>query len=344
MHVKTCHTLKASCLHVLFLIVTLLPTGCSDISDKCTYDSSFDKGFSVFFMPPRNSFNDTDFTRHVYRMKSDGVNSLYLTPSFFQKTESSDSIFRTSQTLADSFLIKAIEIAKNAGMRISIKPHINCLNNVARYLIKPGNYEKWFESYKQCINHYFTLSETYGVYSFVAGTELDNVSENSDFYRFLDSLKNVSTIPILYACSYNHIFETNIWKHVDMLGVNTYYNLDNNLPPSEMAIRETWNFWLDKLDQESELHNVPVVITEAGFMSRSTAAVNPGDFSGAPVCDTTVQKICYEALLSQACFFKSIKGIYFWQWELGEKGKSDSCDYTPANKPAEAIIKEYWGN
>ncbi|HMA64113.1 MAG: glycoside hydrolase family 113 [Fibrobacterota bacterium] len=344
MHIKTHHAIKASRFHVAFLFVALLLTACSDISDKCTYDPAFNKGFTVFFMPPRNSFNDSDFTEHIYRMKSDGVNSLYLTPSYFQKTDISDSIFRTSETLADSLLIRAIQIAKNAGIQVSLKPHINCLNNTPRSQISPSNYTKWLESYKQCITHYFTLSEAFDLHSFVAGTELDNVSENSDFFRFLDSLRNVSSTPILYACSYNHFFETKIWKHVDILGINTYYNLDNNVPPSEMVIRETWNFWLNKLEQESVIHNVPVVITEAGFMSRSTSAVNPGDFSGKPVCNETVQKMCYEALLSQTGLFTSIKGIYFWQWELGEKGRTDSCDYTPRNKRAEDIVKEYWGN
>lgn len=344
MHVKTYHTFKASCIHFALLFAALLLTTCSDITDNCTYDPSFNKGFSVFFMPPRNSFNENDFTENIYRMKSDGINSLYLTPSYFQKTETSDSIFRTSETLADSLLIKAIGIAVNAGMHVSLKPHINCLNNAPRYQIKPSNYEKWLKSYKKCILFYFTLSVTSNLHSFVAGTELDNVSENSGFLTFLDSLRSVSTIPILYSCSYNQIFKTKLWKHVDLLGVNTYYNLDNNIPPSEMMIRETWNFWLNKLHEESTLHNVPIVLTETGFMSRSTAAINPGDFSGKPLCDQNVQKICYEALLSQACLFKSIKGIYFWQWELGEKGKSDSCDYTPRNKPAEYVVKNYWGN
>lgn len=344
MQTKAYHTFKAFVIHIIIIVIASLLTTCSDISEKCIYDSDFNKGFTVFFMPPRNSFNDSDFTEHVYRMKSDGVNSLYLTPSYFQKTETSDSIFRTSETVADSFLIRAILIAKNAGIRVSLKPHINCLNNTPRSQINPSDYGKWLESYKKCITHYFTLSETYDLYTFVAGTELDKVSEHSSFFRFLDTLRNISSKPVLYACSYNHFFETKLWSHVDILGVNTYYNLDNNLPPSEMVIRETWNFWLNKLDQESVLHSVPVVITEAGFMSRSTSAVNPGDFSGKPVCNETVQKICYEALLSQACLFTSVKGIYIWQWELGAKGRNDSCDYTPRNKQAEEIVKKYWSN
>lgn len=344
MYVTRYPAYRSSWLHTGLLFTALFIMTCSDIADKCTYAPSFNKGFSVFFMPPRNSFSDSDFTEHIYRMKSDGVNSIYLTPSYFQKTEISDSIFRTSETLADSLLIKAIQIATRAGIRVSLKPHINCLNNTPRSGINPSNYSRWLESYKQCINYYFTLSEQYNLSSFVAGTELDNVSEKPEFFSFLDSLRYVSSTPILYACSYNHFFETKIWKHVDMLGVNTYYNLDNNTLPSEMAIRESWNFWLNKLDQESVVHGVPVVITEAGFMSRSNSAVNPGDFSGKPVCNQTVQKHCYEALLSQTCFFTSIRGIYFWQWELGQKGRTDSCDYTPRNKLAEDIVKEYWGN
>jgi hypothetical protein len=96
------------------------------------------------------------------------------------------------------------------------------------------------------------------------------------------------------------------------------------------------------INQFSELHGKPVMLTEVGFMSRGNAAKNPGDFSGNNPVDYKVQDQCYQALLSQACQFDNINGIFFWQWELGTSEMNSERDYTPKGKPAENTIKRYW--
>jgi len=147
---------------------------------------------------------------------------------------------------------------------------------------------------------------------------------------------------IIFAGSYNHFINTRLWNHIDIMGINAYFNLDNAEPPSPFVINETWNYWLNLIDRYSHTHDKPVMITEAGYMSRPDAARNSGDFSGTQVSDMTVQAQCYEALLSQAGNFSSIKGLFFWQWELGEKGRTDTSDYTPRGKTAEEIVRKYW--
>lgn len=227
-----------------------------------------------------------------------------------------------------------------------LKPHVNCSDGQPRYLIRPKNYSRWFVSYKNFILHYLSIAQTYKLNSFVIATELDNVVEHDLFVAFCDSIRSSSDISIIYASSFNHFVSTKLWQHVDAMGINAYFNLDNSLPPSPSTMHETWNYWLNLISQYSSIKGKPVIITEVGYLSRSTAAKNPGDFSGDFSGDTidglNVQKECYEALLSQAGRFDNVKGIVFWQWELGKNDKREKFDFTPRGKPAEVVIQKYW--
>jgi hypothetical protein len=326
---------------VLFLIPLLLASCSVDFSD-CSYATTYQKGMNIFFMPPRNRFEYSDFTENVAYLKSIGITTLFLIPYYFTAEPNSNSIDSTSQTIPDSQLYSAISIAQNAGMEVILKPHIDCLNGQPRYTIDPANYELWMNRYRAFIIKYFSIASQFGLKSFVIATELDNIIENQLFISFCDSVRNVSAINIILSTSYNHFVKQDIWKHCDIVGVNAYYNLDNSDKPQEFTLRETWNYWLNTISQQSELNGKPVILTEAGFMSRSNAAANPGDFSGNPSADVALQDKCYDALLSQACKFDNIQGIFFWQWELGALSNEAEKDYTPRGKPAENTIKRYW--
>ena len=330
-------------LHLQYILIFILAIlSCNSQFSECEYSDTYIKGVSIFFMPPRNKFETADFTESLLKLKSIGVNTLFLSPSYFTPNPNSDTIYVTSKTLPDSQLCEAILLAKNHGFNVVLKPHLNCINEKSRYTIRPKNYSRWLVAYKQFILHYFSIAENYKLNSFVIATELDSVVENDSFITFCDSIRSASDISIIYASSFNHFVSTKLWKHVDIMGINAYFNLDNSLPPSPNTMHETWNYWLNLISQYSAVKGKPVVITEVGYQSRSTAAINPGDFSGKVTKDFNIQKECYNALLSQACKFDSVKGIVFWQWELNSNGRFDTCDYTPRDKPAEDILKKYW--
>lgn len=325
----------------LALIILLLLSCSEDFSD-CSYDFTYQKGMNIFFMPPRNRFEYKDFTGNVAHLKSIGVTTLFLIPYYFTSDPRSNSIDSTSQTIPDSQLCSAISIAQNAGMEVILKPHIDCSNGQPRYTIDPTSYELWMQQYRIFIGKYLNIASQYDHKSFVIATELDNIVENNLFTSFCDSIRNSTLITIILSTSYNHFIKSTVWQHADVVGVNAYYNLDNSHNPEEFTLLETWNYWLNTINQHSQLNGKPVILTEAGFMSRSNAAANPGDFSGNSSADAALQEKCYDALLSQACKFKNIQGIFFWQWELGALSSASEKDYTPKGKPAENTMKRYW--
>jgi hypothetical protein len=176
----------------------------------------------------------------------------------------------------------------------------------------------------------------------VIGTEIDNIADSPQFHAMLEKFKTVFNGTTIYAASFDHFLNTNIWKYVDLIGINTYYNMCNNDDSTLLELQESWNYWLTIIDNFSTGWKKPVIITEIGFYSRNGCAINPGDFSrGGEICYKNQAK-AYEAVLSQTGYINNIKGIFWWQWELNNQWTSDSADYTPENKPAQEILQKYW--
>jgi hypothetical protein len=327
---------------IVSFILLLQNLQCNTPFSQCFYRGDYSKGMNIFFKPPRNTFTEADFSESLARLKSDGINTVFLVPYYISENENSDDIDSTSETLPDSQLYRAIELSKRYGFSVILKPHIDLKNDVPRYKINPTNYSRWIINYKSFILRYLTIAVNAGLHDFVIGTELDDVVENEKFYDFCDSIRNVYSMRLIYAASFNHFLSTGLWNHVDIIGVNAYFNLDDNLPPSISRLHETWNYWLNVISDFSALKGKPVIFTEVCYFSRSTAAQNPGTWSGNPPADCNVQKECYEALLSQACNFERIIGICWWQWELNKIGGLSNNDATPRDKPAEEVLRSYW--
>ncbi len=318
---------------------------CSSLEEPCAscdYPDSYCKGMNVFFMPPRNAFSKSDFNESLSRLKKDGITDLFLIPYYFSNDEHSDSIFPTAQTISDSELVEAIRLSRYSGFSVALKPQIDLLNGIPRYRIVPGNIKKWTEQYAAFIKKYIAISVATGLNRFVIGTELDHVSETDEFIRIVSQARSMFSGQILYAASFDHAINATIWKYVDAIGVDAYFNLDNGSHYSINTLMDSWNYWLDVMSAISSNYGKPIILTEVGYVSRDGATKNPGSWEKSASYNGQVQADCYKALLSQACSCKKIIGIFWWQWELHGIGGVNNIDYTPRDKPAEQVIRDYW--
>ncbi|MFP4015362.1 MAG: glycoside hydrolase family 113 [Chitinispirillaceae bacterium] len=296
---------------------------------------------SIFFKPPRNSYDEQDFSETLDRLKSNGVNSLFLTPCLFQKTAECDSIFKTSATITDDNLVAAVKLARSVGFSVGLKPHIDLLNGEPRFTINSRNWSRWFHHYRMHILHYARMADQENLDLLVLGTELDNAASRPEFSDLIGEVRDIFGGKVTYASSYNDFLSVDFWDDLDYIGANCWFNLDNG-SGSPAQIHQAWNHWLNLLSEFANYKNKPVLITEAGFRSIKGAAVNPGEWSFTGDPDMETQAECYEGLLSQIGLFPSISGIYWWQWELGGVGGPQNTDYTPRGKLAEEVIRKYW--
>lgn len=275
-------------------------------------------------------------------MRSLGINTVFLIPLHYCSNEFSDTIKATKETIEDSILEEIIKSTINNGLRVILKPHIDLENGKPRYQLQPDNIHKWLQCYQKIILRYALISSKYGLSHLVIGTELDRIVDSPDFIKVINEARNLYQGSIVYSASFDHFLKTELWKYVDVIGINAYFNFCNNDHCTESELTENWNYWLTQINDFSSGKGKPVFITECGFYSREGCAINPGDWSKGGKFSSDEQAKAYEALLCQAASFTNIKGIFFWQWELNNPWNDSSLDYTPEGKPAENVIRKYW--
>jgi hypothetical protein len=338
--VRTCHSALAAALALLLMLPScfLMDTG------EVGYGDGYAKGMNIFFMHSRNAYRPAEYDASLDELKGVGVNTVFLITFHYVKTAASDSIFTNGESIPDSTLAAIIEHTLARGLTPILKPHIDVLDATPRYRIQPAHIERWIGCYRQILQRSVALSKRYGLTTLVVGTELDVVAETPQFQALLrDEIRPAFDGQLWYAASFDHFLSCSVWPVVDAIGVNGYFNLCQRDDCSQGELLESWNYWLNTLERFSHAHAKPVYITEIGYYSRAGCAINPGDWSRGGAVDFAEQAQAYEALLSQAHAFGSIKGIFWWQWELNNPWGNNRADYTPQDKPAQDVLARYWG-
>ena len=108
--------------------------------------------------------------------------SISLIVTGYQETPWSTTIDATSpSTPTDAELIHVINLAHKLGLKVMLKPHLDLRNEIEndwwRGEIGPdftseAQWAAWFASYRDFIEHYAQLAQTYGADQFCVGTEL----------------------------------------------------------------------------------------------------------------------------------------------------------------------------
>lgn len=324
-----------------FLLFILVFSKCN--LDIIGYDQHYFKGMNIFFQKStRNIYRPDEFRNELRQMRSLGINTLFLIPFHYCSDQFSDTIKATAETIEDSVLESIIISSQQQGFNVILKPHIDLENGKPRYLLKPANLQNWIDCYRDILYRYAKLSSKYNLSHLVIGTEIDNIADSPLFFRLIQEIRDIYQGALIYSSSFDHFLKTDIWQHVDIIGINAYYNLCNNNNCTESELTESWNYWLTLIDNFASAKDKPVFIAECGFYSREGCAINPGDWSRGGNISQREQAKSYEALLCQAAAFTNIKGIFFWQWELNNPWNDSSIDYTPEGKEAEHIIRKYW--
>ena len=85
----------------------------------------------------------------------------------------------------------------------------------------------------------------------------------------------------------------------------------------------------------------PLFFSEVGWCSLENAASEPWDYTRAELAaDPELQKRLYEGFFRAWYGNPNLGGFMIWNWEPGDGGENDK-HYTPENKPAEKVLREW---
>jgi hypothetical protein len=192
----------------------------------------------------------------------------YDEPDFAWGAENPDMV-------TDDEIRHAIALARQNGLKVILKPVVNCADGTWRAWIRfyrpttpaeqaaevtgtddpwglephflPGmvpdetRWAHWWNRYSEFLLHYAALADEQQVELFCLGCEMSSTEASEQRWRTLIAqVREVYRGLLIYDCNHGRESEVNWWDALDVIGVSAYYNVP---PPSgvseEQAVQQT---------------------------------------------------------------------------------------------------------
>lgn len=242
-------------------------------------------------------------------------------------------------------LTELIRHAKARNLRVVLMP-IVLLDKPKgmewRGTITPESWYDWWESYRALLHHLSWIAEAAKADVMVVGSELVSTEKMADEWR-----KTIAQVRkefhglLTYSANWDHYKDIPFWNQLDLVAMNSYWALgrDQNVKLEEIQAR--WAEIQSNVLGFARKMNKPLVFTEVGWCSIANAAHEPWDYTrdDEPI-NTELQRRLYEGFFRSWHGKKDFGGFIIWEWTPGDGGP-DNRGYTPENKPAEKVLREW---
>lgn len=273
-----------------------------------------------------------------------GATWVELTPTWYQRTTNSNEVLRTTGTVDDGGLKRAITLAHQRGLKVFLKPHVDLPNpgKDSRNNIRPDDPTVWFTSYTAFITHYASMAQQLGVEQFAMGTEFSSISnDRAAWLRVIEAVRSRYHGPVVYAAGRDWLRVT-FWDAVDVIGIDAYPPLSNKSTTDVSALQRVWESYLAEGKALAAKYDRKILFTEAGFTSQQGTTTDPSDWRISTTPNEAEQAAGYESLLATFSDEPWWAGVYWWEWAVPPYSAAEPLDFSPRGKAAEGIIRRWW--
>ena len=322
--------------------------------------------------PPRPSlglYNAPEADESMKNLAATGTNWIGLNVECLQETYTSIRILREPPcTATDAELARMIDLAHSLGMRVMMRPQVGISINdpdhwsgdIGTAFNTETQWQDWFTSYRDFINHYADFSQKTGADMLCLGVELGGATHREDDWRrVIKEVRERYKGPITYSslsssAGANTIFphgeEKRIkwWDAVDYIGVSAYYKLTYENNPSLAELKAAWTDkgYVALLENLSKKFNKPIIFTEIGYESRDGTNIQPAHgILAFTTRDLNEQASCYQAVMEVMFEKPWFKGMFWFQWLAklnAAEASPTGTGFMPWGKPAEAVLKKFY--
>ncbi len=258
------------------------------------------------------------------------------------------------KTVTDDELRHVIDQAHALGLKVMLKPQVELLDlqnaNSGRFAINFGADEPawmaWFASYTRLITAYAALAQSMQVESFVVGTELEGtVHRAAEWRRLIHQVRSIFDGSLTYAAlTYFEPLQVTWWDELDSIGIDAYYALTLTKSPTVAQMELGWSPIIVYLALLADHWHKPITLTEVGYMSVDGTNILPGDWSLDGEIDLQEQADAYQALFNVFEGRDWWNGVFWWSLSPDpQQGGALDRGYSFHNKPAEAVVRRYFG-
>lgn len=244
------------------------------------------------------------------------------------------------------------EELQKKGIQIMLKPQIWVSNGQFTGFIKMMKEDDWQtleNSYSAFILEYARIAEENKFQILCVGTELENfIDARPDYWKgLIAEIKKVYSGKLTYASNWNEYNRTPFWDDLDYIGIDAYFPVDDKQSPTLEAIKQGWQKHKSEMKSYSEKHNKPILFTEYGYRSIDYAGRAPWTVDRIDKqVNLEAQAVLTQALFEEFWGEEWFAGGFVWKWfhDYENVGGKDNNRFTPQNKPAEAVIREFYKN
>jgi len=290
------------------------------------------------------AWDSPDAHRSIQRMAASGANAVVFI-SFLKQSSPESVTVQESEAVTKAQLKSAINYARSIGLKVILKPQMLVSNSWAGGIThaNPQQWHAWFESYSRQIIDLAVFAAAEHVDAFVIGTELFRANGHVDWSILIRAIRSVYHGQITYAAhNVDGLRAFQYWNQLDAVSLTLYPSLGSSGAKDEMQRR------ID--DAVASLHasvegmDQPLWVMEVGMPSAQGAAEKPWEWHGLSSArvDLALQKNTLN-LWIKALDQTWVDGVFIWAWYSDlDSGGRRNADYTPQNKPAEHVIRNYW--
>lgn len=272
-----------------------------------------------------------------------GANFVIFAPNGVQNNAHSEEIvFDSVRTSTDGELIDTIKYAKSIGLKVGIKPTVNCLDDTWRAYVSFFEYDvvcepkwsNWFASYERFQTHYARIAEETGCDMFIAGCEMVMTEHREiEWRRVISSIRDVYKGVVTYNTDKYQEDHIKWWDAVDVIASSGYYPKDD------------WENQLDRIEKVAKQFKKEVVFTETGCMSVTGSSKVPNNWEVEGNYNEREQSDWYKAMF-EACDKRPwLKGYVLWDWRIYSKDverEKKAHGYGVWRKEAMQVVRKFF--
>ena len=315
----------------------------------------FIKGFTYGYNGTRGAYRTPEAVLSMERMAALGGDWSALAFTVTQDTFSSTVIRPDYRyTVTDGDISFAVEKMHSLGLKVCLKPIVNCADGVWRANIcfpprEWGNgdyWQAWFASYTAFLSHYAEIAEETGCEMFCVGCEMLGTEPQEEYWRStIAEIRRKYHGPLVYNTNHGHENRIVWWDAVDYIGTSAYFRVADVPDESVDRMKEAWDRCKNQLSEVSRKHGgKQIIFMEIGCRSASGCAMMPYDFSHRefPYSEeeqANFYESCFRSLWEEPWF----AGFFWWDWYTKLPDTPQETGFSIVNKKAEKIVKAWYG-
>ncbi|WP_347373153.1 glycoside hydrolase [Aequorivita sp. Q41] len=322
----------------------------SDILEKISAKKNISKINGVSFVASGDSVN----SQNIIPLKNIHANYAAVMPfAFIKSLEHPEVIYdRERQWYGETEqgVKQYISMLHANDIKVMLKPQIWIHRGAFTGLLKMASEEEWLQlevSYRNFIIDFAKVAEIENVEIFCIGTELENfIAHRPEYWRkLIVEVRAIYKGKITYAANWDEYKRVPFWKLLDFIGVDAYFPISGEKTPTVAETILGWKQWKTELKTFSEIENKKIIFTEYGYRSVDFSGKEPWKSDREMTAVNMEAQInllsgLYQTLWKEEWF----AGGFLWKWFIAHEvvGGAENTQFTPQNKPAEAIIKKHF--